>query len=187
VCEPNKTSPPRVIWEERVALAQLGNKFPLVTMGRPKFIPKLPLPFDDHHPNLIHPSLDRPHSPSQAASGSNQPFCHSTLSGHRQTDRPTDGLGDRSTPSALTLAILIESDALIIGLVPCSFFDSQCIHDRLVFTSVFRDGRYARECIVNSSVIGFATVRPSSVIGISFVVSHETHLPFKCYYNSQHA
>ena len=25
----------------------------------------------------------------QTASGSNQPFCHSTLSGHTQTDRPT--------------------------------------------------------------------------------------------------
>ena len=35
-------------------------------------------PFDDHHPHQMHPSLDRPHSPSQTASGSNQPFCHST-------------------------------------------------------------------------------------------------------------
>jgi len=46
-----------------------------------------PFPFDDHHPHLIHQSLDRPHSPSQTASGSNQPFCHITLSG--QTDRHT--------------------------------------------------------------------------------------------------
>jgi len=30
------------------------------------------------------------------------------------THRPTDGLGDRSTPLALTLAILIESDVLIM-------------------------------------------------------------------------
>jgi len=45
-------------------------------------------PFDDHYLYLIHLSLDRPYSPFQTASGSNQPFCHSTLS--RQTDRPTD-------------------------------------------------------------------------------------------------
>jgi len=32
----------------------------------------------------------------------------------RQTDRPTDGIDDRSMPLALTLPILIESDALII-------------------------------------------------------------------------
>ena len=30
----------------------------------------------------------------------------------RLTDRPTDGIDDRSTPLALTLAVLIESDAL---------------------------------------------------------------------------
>ena len=47
-----------------------------------------PFPFDDHHPHLIHPSLNRPHSPTiPTASGSIQPFCHSTLSG--QTDQPT--------------------------------------------------------------------------------------------------
>ena len=47
-----------------------------------------PFTFDDHHPPLIHPSLDRPHSPFPMASGSSQPSCHSTLSG--QTDRPTN-------------------------------------------------------------------------------------------------
>ena len=40
---------------------------------------------------------DRPHSPPQTASESNQPFCHSTLA--RRTDRhahrPTDGIGGR--------------------------------------------------------------------------------------------
>jgi len=51
---------------------------------------KLPLPFDDHHPHLIHPSLIRPHLPFQTASGPNQPFCHNTLSGHTYTDRHTD-------------------------------------------------------------------------------------------------
>jgi len=51
--------------------------------------------------------LDRPHSPSQTASGSNQPLCRSTLSGatdeRTQTDRPTHGIGDRSVRRALTL------------------------------------------------------------------------------------
>jgi len=56
-----------------------ATKSPLVTMGRPKFTPKLPLPFDDHHQNLIHPYRALPHSPPQTASGSNQPFCHNSL------------------------------------------------------------------------------------------------------------
>jgi len=88
----------------------------LVTMGRPKFTPKLPLLLRRSPPHLIHSSLDRTHSPSETASGSNQPSCHSTLSGptDRHTHRPTDGLGDRSTPLTLTLAILIERDALEI-------------------------------------------------------------------------
>jgi len=47
------------------------------------------------------PSLDRLHSPPQMASGSNQPFCHGTLSGHK--DGRTDGIGDRRAPIALTL------------------------------------------------------------------------------------
>ena len=50
--------------------------------------PKLPLPLRRLPLHLIHPSLNRPYSPSQMASGSYQPFCHSTLS--RQTDRLTD-------------------------------------------------------------------------------------------------
>jgi len=91
----------------------------VITMGRPNSPRKQPLPFDDHHHHLIRPSLARPYTSSKMASGSNQPFCHSTLSG-RQTDthRPTDGLDDRSTASglALTLAILIESDVLLRGL-----------------------------------------------------------------------
>jgi len=80
-------------------------------MGRPKFTPKTALPFDDHHLHLIHPSLDRPHSPFQTASGSNQPFCHSTLSG--QTDWQTERWSGRPARimSAL-LTMLIESDVL---------------------------------------------------------------------------
>jgi len=38
-----------------------ATKSPLVTMGCPIY-PKTALPFDDLHSNLIHPSLDRPHS-----------------------------------------------------------------------------------------------------------------------------
>jgi len=45
-----------------------------------------PFPFDNHHPNLMYPSLNRPHSPPETASRSNQPFCHSTLSGPTDTD-----------------------------------------------------------------------------------------------------
>jgi len=58
--------------------------------GTPQIHPQnCPFPFDDHHPHLIHPSFDRPHSPSQTASGSNQPFCHSRAYTFpdRQTDR----------------------------------------------------------------------------------------------------
>ena len=48
------------------------------------------------------------------ASGSNQPFCHSTLSGQtdRLTHRLTDGLGDSSVTWALTHTILIDSNVL---------------------------------------------------------------------------
>jgi len=75
-----------------------------------------PFPFNDHHPRLMHPSIDRPHFPSQTTSGSTQPFCHSILSGQtdNQTHRPTDGLGECSIPIPRTLAILIDSDALKI-------------------------------------------------------------------------
>jgi len=38
------TSPPKVIWEERVALAQLCNKVAVGYNGTPKFTPKQPLP-----------------------------------------------------------------------------------------------------------------------------------------------
>jgi len=67
--------------------------------GTPQIHPQNCLiPFDDHHPYLIHSSLDRPHSPSQTTSGSTQPFCHKTLCGQtdRQTDRPTYGPGECS-------------------------------------------------------------------------------------------
>jgi len=63
-------------------------KSPLVTMGRPKFTPKVPILLGDLYPHLIHPSLDRPHSPPQTASRSKQPFFHNSPTG--QTDTPID-------------------------------------------------------------------------------------------------
>jgi len=73
-----------------------------------KFTPQdYPFPFDDHHPHLIHPFLDRPHSPPQTASGSNRPFCHSTL-----PDRQTDRWDSRQVCKKSVYALLIVSDAL---------------------------------------------------------------------------
>ena len=81
------TSPPRVIWEEGVALAQLCNKSPLVTMVRPKFTPKTAPSLRRSPPPSNTPTARPSQLTNQTASGSNQPFCHSTLSG--QTDSPT--------------------------------------------------------------------------------------------------
>jgi len=73
------------MWGVHVAVAQLHNRVPIGYNGMFKFTPKIALlNFGNHHPNLIHSSLDRPHSSPQMASGSNQPFCHKTLFG--QTD-----------------------------------------------------------------------------------------------------
>jgi len=69
--------------------AQLCIKVPIDYNGMPQIHPQLPLPIPRKPPHLLHPFLDRPHSPPQTASGSAQPFCHNTLC--RQTDdRPTD-------------------------------------------------------------------------------------------------
>jgi len=72
----------------------------------PNSPPKLPIPLRRQPPPSNNPSLNRLCSPSQTVYRSNQPFCHSTLSGQtnrqpeRPTDRPTlrltDGLGNRS-------------------------------------------------------------------------------------------
>ena len=85
----------KVIWEERIALTQLRKRVPtpIVYNGTLQIHPKLPkllIPPQRSPPNLIHPSLDRPHSPSQTASTSNQPFCHSTLSGPTDKQTHTD-------------------------------------------------------------------------------------------------
>jgi len=69
-------------------------------MGRPKFIPKLPLPFDDHHPHLIHPTLDRPNSHPKLIQSAVLLQC--TF----RTDRPTDRWDRRQlcTESACAIA-----------------------------------------------------------------------------------
>ena len=101
--DPSNTSmpgpTPLTIPNDSSIAVRTSAQLPLVTMRPPKSPPKLSLPFDDHHPHLIHPSLDRPHSPPKTASRSNQPFCQSTLCG--QTDRPTDRPGECSVPWAL--------------------------------------------------------------------------------------
>jgi len=64
---------------------QLCNKCPTGYNETPHIHPQnYPFPFDDNHSHLIHPLLDRSHSPPQTASA--QPFCHDTLA-DRQTDR----------------------------------------------------------------------------------------------------
>jgi len=57
-------------------------------MRRPIFIPKTASSLSTITTPSNTPILDRPHSPSQTASESAQPFCHNTFCG--QTDRPTD-------------------------------------------------------------------------------------------------
>jgi len=75
-----------------------ATKSPLVTMGRSKFTPKLPLPFDDNHLYLIYPSLDRPHLPPQR-----HPSPLSRFATIYFPDRPTDGLGEKPVLRVLTL------------------------------------------------------------------------------------
>jgi len=89
---------------------QLWNKVPIAYNGMPQIHPQnCPFPSTITTPSNT-PILDRPHSSSQTASGSNQPYCHNTLSGqtHTQTDRQTDGIDDSSIPWALMLTILRE-------------------------------------------------------------------------------
>ena len=93
---PRLTPPPQTIARWVHAFPHnYATKDPLVTVGRPKFTPKLLLPLRWSSSHLIHPSLNRPHSPSQTASGSTQPFCTVHFV-DRQTDRQTDGLHESS-------------------------------------------------------------------------------------------
>jgi len=98
-----------------------ATKAPLITMGRPKFTPKTTPSF----PTITTLSNTPIHRPIPlaipTASGCTQPFCHSTLSGQPDLDRPTDRKTDRQNDSwgrrqvrkISAYARLIESDALI--------------------------------------------------------------------------
>jgi len=100
LCHENNNSIPESFQKSTSFLHNYATKSPLVTMGRSKFTPNFP-------------SLRRSPPPSNTpvprpipltiptASGSYQPFCHSTgrqtdRQTDRRTDRPIDGLGDRS-------------------------------------------------------------------------------------------
>jgi len=88
-------------------------KSPLVTMGRyAKNLPaNCPFPFDNVHTDLIHQSLDQPHSPCQTAPDQNHPFCLSTPSG--QIDRLNNWTTDRQmgfmTSTTFTIELLCTS------------------------------------------------------------------------------
>jgi len=71
--------------------ATISTKSPLITMGCPTFILKTALFPLTLNSNLIHPSLDRPHSKPQTASRSNQLFVHNSHTG--QTEWSTDRIG----------------------------------------------------------------------------------------------
>jgi len=78
--------PPQITTRSVHALPHnYATQSPLVTMYTPNSPLKLPLPLQRSSPHLIHPSLDRSHSPSRMTSGLNQPFCHNTLSGQTNT------------------------------------------------------------------------------------------------------
>jgi len=74
-----------------------ATKFPFVTMGCPNSPPKLPLLFDDHHQNLIHPFIDRPLSPPKWHVHPISRFATADVA-YRQTDRHRDGPGECSVP-----------------------------------------------------------------------------------------
>jgi len=68
--------------------AQLRNKGPICYNEMSQIHPEnCPFPVDNRHQNLINSFLDRPLSPPQMASGSNQPFCHNSLCADRPTNR----------------------------------------------------------------------------------------------------
>jgi len=92
----SRTRNSKVIWEEprrypppRTAENNYTTRSPLVTMECPTFTLKAAPSLRRSPPHLIYPFVDRPHSPHQTASRSNQPFCHNTPP-DRPTDRQTD-------------------------------------------------------------------------------------------------
>jgi len=107
----NKSSPKSL---GKSASHNYATKSPLVTTGRPKFTPKLALLL-----RLSPPPSNAPHRPTPVTIPNgiriqSAVLPQDTFRTDRQTHthRPTDWLGDSSTPLALTLAILIESDEL---------------------------------------------------------------------------
>jgi len=68
-------------------------------------------------PLSIHPSLDRPHSPLQTASKSNQPCCHNTLSA--RTDWLKDGIDDRWVRRMLTLYYINRERHVDMLIITC--------------------------------------------------------------------
>jgi len=120
----------KVIWEERVGLAQLRNKVPVVTMGRPQFHPKTSLSLR-RSPPLSNTPIPRPTPLTiPTTSGSDQPFCHSTLSGQtdRQTHRQTDRWARRQVSKISAYAHLIESDALTVHYALYGRIIKLCCH-----------------------------------------------------------
>jgi len=87
--------------------------------------PKLPLPLRRSPPKSNTPFPRLTHLPPQTASGSNQPFCHNSL---LWTDRW--GRWMFCTSIAL-LAVLIESDVLIIFYNICCLLVTFCAWHRL--------------------------------------------------------
>jgi len=80
-----------------------------IGVGCPKFTQNCPLPFDDLHPYVIHPSLDRRHLLLQMAPRSNQPLFHNspTSQTERPTNRQTNGWDRRQARSNTRLHSIV--------------------------------------------------------------------------------
>ena len=100
---------PKVVWEERVALAQLCSK---VTMRRHKFIPKTA-------PSMITTPSTKPIPRPNPLITPNGIWIQSAVLPQYsfRTDRQMDRWSRRQVYSNSVYAVLIESDALIIGLL----------------------------------------------------------------------
>ena len=108
---------PRVIWVEGVALVQLRNIVPIGYNGTPQTDSpqNCSFRFDDHHRHLINTPIPRP-TPLTTPNGiriRSAVLAQYIFRPDRPTDRPTDGIGYKCVPRALTLLTL--SDALIIN------------------------------------------------------------------------
>ena len=112
----NKSSP-KVIWEERVALAQLCNKVPIGYNGCPNSTTNLPLPFRRSlTPSNIPLSQPTPFTTQNGIRIQSTVLPQYTFRTHRQTNRQTTLFQER-----LCCIILIVSDALTIAFNSCNF------------------------------------------------------------------